>query len=84
LCQNFEIKNFAIPCRFRWSIKKLQFYNAVIISYNAAIIFAHRYADKARELANRENNPTRKQELLQIAANCDRVPEYRRGIFPLS
>ena len=58
------------------SIKKLQFYNAVIISYNAAIIFAHRYADKARELASIESNPTRKQELLQIAANCDRVPEY--------
>lgn len=58
------------------SIRKCQFYNAVIISYNAAIIFAHRYADKARELANVELNPVRKQELLQIAANCDRVPEY--------
>lgn len=28
------------------SIKKKQFYNAVIISYNAAIRFAHRYAEK--------------------------------------
>lgn len=58
------------------SIKKRQFYNAVIISYNAAIIFAHRYAEKAREMAAVEKCPTRKQELLQIAANCDRVPEY--------
>jgi formate C-acetyltransferase len=58
------------------SIKKRQFYNAVIISYNAAIIFAHRYANKARELANIETNSRRKQELLQIAANCERVPEY--------
>ena len=58
------------------TIKKRQFYNAVIISYNAAIKFAHRYADKARELAAAESNPVRKAELVQIAANCDRVPEY--------
>lgn len=57
-------------------MKKQQFYNAVIITYTAAIKFAHRYADKAREMAAVEMNPTRKAELLQIASNCDRVPEY--------
>lgn len=56
-------------------IKKQQFYNAVIISYTAAINFAHRYADKARAMAEVETNNIRKEELLQIAANCDRVPE---------
>ncbi|MBE6829922.1 MAG: glycyl radical protein [Ruminococcaceae bacterium] len=56
-------------------IKKQQFYNALIITYNAAINFAHRYADEARRLAASETNSTRKAELLQIAANCDRVPE---------
>lgn len=56
-------------------IKKQQFYNAIIIAYTAAINFAHRYADKAREMASVEINPTRKAELLQIAANCDKVPE---------
>lgn len=58
------------------SIKKKQFYNAVIISYNAAIRFAHRYAEKARELALKTSCPIRKAELEQIAANCDRVPEF--------
>lgn len=58
------------------SIKKHQFYNAVIIVYNAAIRFAHRYAEKARELAANEFNHVRKEELLKIAANCERVPEY--------
>jgi formate C-acetyltransferase len=57
-------------------IKKDQFYKAVIISYNAAINFAHRYAQKAEELAAAESNPARKAELLQIAKNCKRVPEY--------
>lgn len=57
-------------------IKKEQFYNAIIITYNAAINFAHRYSDKANELAQSETNPTRKAELLQIAKNCRRVPEH--------
>lgn len=56
-------------------IKKQQFYNGVIITYNAAINFSHRYADKAMELAAAEMNPTRKAELLQIARNCAKVPE---------
>ncbi|MDD2978864.1 MAG: glycyl radical protein [Hespellia sp.] len=56
-------------------IKKQQFYEAIVITYTAAIKFAHRYADKAREMAAAELNPTRKAELLQIAANCDNVPE---------
>lgn len=57
-------------------IKKTQFYQAVIITYNAAINFAHRYADKARELAATCMDATRKAELLQIASNCDHVPQY--------
>ena len=57
-------------------VRKEQFYKSVIISYNAAIRFAHRYAEKARELAATEQIPTRKAELLQIAKNCERVPEY--------
>ncbi|PTW59007.1 cobalamin-independent glycerol dehydratase large subunit [Breoghania corrubedonensis] len=62
-------------------IKKQQFYNAIIITYNAAINFAHRYADKADELAKAESNPTRKQELQQVAQNCRRVPENGATTF---
>ena len=56
-------------------IKKKNFYEAVVITYTAAINFAHRYAAKARELASVCPDPARKAELLQIASNCDRVPE---------
>lgn len=62
-------------------IKKEQFYNAVLISYNAAIRFAHRYAEEASRLAQQESNPTRKRELEQIAQNCTRVPEYGATTF---
>ena len=57
-------------------IKKDQFYKAVLITYNAAINFAHRYAEKATEMSVVETDPTRKAELIQIAKNCIRVPEH--------
>lgn len=57
-------------------IKKAQFYDAVIITYKAVITYAHRYAALCEELAAKEINPTRKAELLVIAANCRRVPEF--------
>ncbi|PWC19029.1 glycyl radical diol dehydratase GrpM [Brenneria corticis] len=62
-------------------IKKEQFYQAILISYNAAIRYAHRYAEHAAQLAQQESNPTRKQELLQIAQNCTRVPEHGATTF---
>ncbi|WP_264876506.1 glycyl radical protein [Vibrio agarivorans] len=55
-------------------IKQEQFYKGVIISCNAAIQFAHRYAVKAEELAQSAVG-TRKAELLKIAETCRRVPE---------
>ena len=57
-------------------IKKRDFYDAVIITYKAAITYAHRYADLCDQLAARDGKPTRKAELTQIAANCRRVPEF--------
>jgi len=57
-------------------IKKSQYYEATRITYEAAIQFAKRYANHAKELASREVNPIRKEELEKIAKNCCRVPEY--------
>lgn len=62
-------------------IKKEQFYNAVILSYQAAINFAHRYAQEASRLAREERDPIRQRELEQIASNCTRVPEYGATTF---
>ena len=56
-------------------LQKSAFYEAVIISYNAAINFAKRYSKKAAEMAATCTDPVRKAELLQISKNCDRVPE---------
>lgn len=52
-----------------------RFLQAVIISCEAVIRYARRYAALAGEMAAREGSPARKKELQQIAANCSRVPE---------
>ncbi|MCD7752759.1 MAG: glycyl radical protein [Lachnospiraceae bacterium] len=54
-----------------------RFLQAVIISCEAVIRYAERYAALAKEMAAKENDATRKKELLQIAANCTNVP--RKG-----
>lgn len=63
------------------TIEKMQFYKALIITYTAAIKFAHRYSDKAKELAEKESDPKRRQELLKISEICKKVPEYGAETF---
>lgn len=58
------------------SIDKKHFWEAVIKVYEAWISFANRYADLAENMAAKENDEVRKKELLLIAKNCRRVPEY--------
>lgn len=63
------------------TIKKRQFYDAVIITYNACINYAHRYAEMALDMAKKEINPQRQKELLVIAQNCQNVPEKPASNF---
>lgn len=48
---------------------------------DAIMLLGARYADYARELAQKANCDTRKAELLQIAANCDVVPAHKPQTF---
>lgn len=57
------------------------FYESVIIAYEGMIDYAHRYVILARNLAEKETDPERKAELLSIAANCGRVPQYPATTF---
>jgi formate C-acetyltransferase len=60
-----EIKDFA----------RSQFYQAVNTTLDAAMVFAKRYAELARKMAEKESDATRKKELKRIAATCRHVPE---------
>ncbi len=46
------------------------------IACDAIIAYGRRYSEYARELAQKENDEKRKQELLLIAKNCDVVPAH--------
>lgn len=52
------------------------FYEALSIVAEATVGFAHRHADLAEALAAQCDDPTRKDELREIARICRRVPEF--------
>ncbi len=53
---------------------KRRFLEAVIISCQAVSDYAKRYADLAKSEAEKEKDPARKKELLDIAERCRNVP----------
>ena len=60
---------------------KSQFLKAAIISCEAVIRYARRYVDLAEKEAASCSDAGRRQELLQIAANCAHVPEHGAATF---
>lgn len=60
---------------------KLPFLEGVILALEAAAEVGGRFAAKARELADKEENGKRKTELLKIAEVCDRVPAHPARTF---
>lgn len=58
------------------ALRKKQELEAMKICCDAIIIYAKRYAKYAKELAEKESDPVRKAELLQIAENCSVVPAH--------
>ena len=56
--------------------EKRPFLEAIITVSDAIVLWAHRYGDKAREMAATTQDPVRKKELEEIADRCYRVPEF--------
>jgi formate C-acetyltransferase len=48
---------------------------SMLIAIESVIAYSHRFAKKARELSQKTQSETRKKELLQIADNCENVPQ---------
>lgn len=55
---------------------KKQVLKAMVITIDASIEYAHRFAQKAKELAQQEKDIHRRIELEQIAKHCEWVPEH--------
>ena len=58
----------------REALSKKHQLEAMKIACDAIIIYAKRFSEYAREMAEKEENTARKQELLTIAHNCEVVP----------
>ena len=54
--------------------ERSRFLEAVVMSCQAVIDYANRYAKLALEMAEKCTDPQRKAELLVIASNCSKVP----------
>ena len=63
------------------TVDKAEFLQSIIIVSDAIILWAKRHADKAGELAQKETDPVRKAELLEIERICNKVPAKPAGSF---
>jgi len=68
-----KLKVMGIPADGN-EVDTYNFLKAVIISCDAAVSFAQRYADLAKQMAVEESDSARKTELLKIASICEKVP----------
>ncbi|WP_191018002.1 (2S)-3-sulfopropanediol dehydratase [Treponema zioleckii] len=76
-----EKLNSLNPLNPEESLDKTQFLQSIIIVSDAIILWAHRHAVKAAELAKNEQNSERKKELEKLAEICDKVPRYGATTF---
>ena len=58
-------------------INQYEFYRSVIICCNAVVEYAARYAQLAETMAEKEKSPYRREELLEIARICRKVPSMK-------
>lgn len=62
-------------------VDKMDELTAMAVTLEAAINWGKRYAALARDLADREQDPTRKKELERIAGHCGWIPENPARTF---
>jgi len=62
-------------------VRKKDELDAMALSLEAAVRWAKRYAEMARETAVKESDPARKSEMEAIADICERVPENPARTF---
>ena len=63
------------------TVEKRPFLEAVVTVCDAIVLWARRHADLARRMAGTETDHRRRQELLDMAEICRRVPEHPARSF---
>ncbi|MFB3885443.1 MAG: pyruvate formate lyase family protein [Thermodesulfobacteriota bacterium] len=62
-------------------VSKRDFYQALLMIVSAIKEFAHRYAETALNLSEKEKDPIRKKELIEISEIVERVPYHGARSF---
>lgn len=62
-------------------VDRASYLKGIVTVSDAIILWAHRYSLKAAELAAAEEDPVRKEELLEMSRICDKVPRYPAETF---
>ncbi len=62
-------------------LEKVDFWKGIILTYEAWIHFANRYAQLAEDMSQKEKDKERANELAIIADICRRVPQYPARTF---
>jgi len=57
-----------------WDYERLNHFRAMIIAADAMVVYAGRCAEKVEVMAKKERNPERRNELLEMARICRKVP----------
>jgi formate C-acetyltransferase len=61
--------------------RRMLFYESCIGMCESAVLFANRYAERAREMAKKESDAKRREELIGISETCRHVPEHPARSF---
>lgn len=62
-------------------LEKDAFYRACELTLDALVACSHHYAEHAEQMSQRESDPQRKHELVEIAQVCRRVPQFPATTF---
>ncbi len=76
-----HLENFAVDSDGQDDPEKLCFWEGVIISCEAMMNFARRYAELAQKMAASEPDAIRRQELERISEVCTQVPKHPARTF---
>jgi len=76
ICDGIRAGKAKLDITIAGDFEKDYYLEALLISAEGIMLLAERYAEQAERLAEAEADEVRKQELLDIAQTCRRVPRY--------
>jgi len=81
ICNTIRERKAALDITIPGDYEKNSYLEALLISAEGIMLLAERYAQEAERLAGAKTDEVRREELLDIAESCRRVPRYPARTF---